>query len=57
MSEYFYNIVWNMNGGPVPTSVMDSLQSAVEKVLNEAEERDGVRLLYATKSMKRKQKA
>ena len=56
MSEYFYTTVWNMNGGPVPSSVMESLQNAVDSILKEAEEKDGVRLLSSSKGLKRKQR-
>jgi hypothetical protein len=49
MSNFFYSSVWTTNGGPIPQSVTDALEKAIEAVLKGVEEKDGLRLLYTSK--------
>lgn len=45
--HYTYVSIWNMNGGPLPQSVREALEVAVEKITAEAEENENVRVLWA----------
>jgi hypothetical protein len=46
-TEFTNVTVWNMNGGPIPNNLAENLARAIEAFIKEAEDRDGVRLLYA----------
>lgn len=47
VSNYTHVSVWNMNGGPIPADVLDSIEEAVEGILKDAEKKHNVRLLYS----------
>lgn len=51
VETYTHFTVWNMNGGPLPKSAQDALNAAVEATIKSIEEKDGLRLLWASGSV------
>lgn len=48
IDTYTHFTVWNMNGGPLSQSAQDALSNAIESVIKDLEEKDGLRLLWAS---------
>lgn len=48
IETYTHFTIWNMNGGPLPRSAQEALSAAVEATIKDIEERDGLRLLWAS---------